>query len=162
MKPAIVEAELDIDRSAEDVFDYCSDHSHEPEWNPKMKRIEKVTDGPLGVGTRYTTEFVSGPSMVLECVKFEPPSTWSLVGSSPVMNAVGEGKVVPTAKGAHLMMRMEIEPRGALKLALPLVRHRLCSDFAHDVQNIKTILEQEGPSEGAGIREARGSRRPTR
>ena len=45
MKPAIIEAEVDIDRSPADVLDYCSDHRHEPEWNPMMKRIEKVTDG---------------------------------------------------------------------------------------------------------------------
>ncbi len=58
MKPANIEAEVNIDRSPTDVFDYCSEHCHQPEWNPMMKRINRVTDGPLGVGTRYATEFV--------------------------------------------------------------------------------------------------------
>jgi hypothetical protein len=70
MTRVVVEAEVDIKRSPEDVFDYCSDPSHEPEWNPMMKRIEKITDGPVGVGTRFTTEFAKGPSMVMECIRY--------------------------------------------------------------------------------------------
>lgn len=45
MTPVAVEAEVDVERSPEDVFDYCSDLRHEPEWNPMMKRIVKLTDG---------------------------------------------------------------------------------------------------------------------
>jgi uncharacterized protein YndB with AHSA1/START domain len=37
MSPIVVEAEVDIKRPPDDVFDYCSDHRHEPEWNPMMK-----------------------------------------------------------------------------------------------------------------------------
>jgi hypothetical protein len=33
------------------VFDYLSDHRAELEWNPKCERIEKLTEGPVGVGT---------------------------------------------------------------------------------------------------------------
>jgi uncharacterized protein YndB with AHSA1/START domain len=145
MKPAIIEAEVDINRPPADVFDYCSDHGHEPEWNPRMKRIEKITDGPVRVGTRYTTEFVKGPPMVMECVQYERPTQWSLAGESAVMKTAGKGNIVPTAEGAHLVMRMEIEPRGVLRLALPLLRRRLRPMFERDVRNIKMILEKEGP-----------------
>jgi uncharacterized protein YndB with AHSA1/START domain len=64
MRPTFIEVEIDIRHSPEAVFDYCSDLSHEPEWNPMMKRIEKLTDGPIGVGARYATEFTKGPLMV--------------------------------------------------------------------------------------------------
>lgn len=37
----VIEAEADIQRSPEDVFDYCSDLTHELEWKLKM------TDRPL-------------------------------------------------------------------------------------------------------------------
>jgi uncharacterized protein YndB with AHSA1/START domain len=143
MKRATIEAEVDIDRSPTDVFDYCSDHGHEPEWNPNMNRIEKITDGPVGIGTRYTTHFVKGPPMVLECVQYERPTRWSLIGTSAAMKAVGEGSIEPTAEGTHLLMRMEIDPRGLLKLALPFLRHRLHSDFERDVRKIKVVLEGE-------------------
>ena len=42
-----------IRRSPEEVFEYCSDLRSELHRNPKVKYVEKLTDGPVGVGTRY-------------------------------------------------------------------------------------------------------------
>ncbi len=39
---ATVEYEVDIKLSPEDVFDYCSDHSHEPEWSPTFEDCGKA------------------------------------------------------------------------------------------------------------------------
>src|SRR6266542_3986301 len=50
---AVIEAEADIRRSPETVFDYASDPPHEPEWNIRMRRPEKLTGGPVGDGARY-------------------------------------------------------------------------------------------------------------
>jgi hypothetical protein len=36
----VVENTIDIRSSRKDVFDYCVDLTHEPEWNPKAKRVE--------------------------------------------------------------------------------------------------------------------------
>jgi uncharacterized protein YndB with AHSA1/START domain len=58
---AVIESEAYIARSPENVFDYCSDPANEPAWNVKMKSVEHLTDGPLGIGTRHRMEFVSGP-----------------------------------------------------------------------------------------------------
>ena len=63
--------------------------------------------------------------MVMECVQYERPTQWSTIGESAAMKAVGGGNIAPTAEGAHLGMRMQIEPRGVLRLALPLLRRRL-------------------------------------
>jgi hypothetical protein len=49
---AVIEAEADIQRSPEEVFDYCSDHAHEPEWNIKMTDVAKLTHAPIGLGRR--------------------------------------------------------------------------------------------------------------
>jgi uncharacterized protein YndB with AHSA1/START domain len=143
MIPVVVEAEVDIKRSPEDVFDFCSDPSHEPEWNPMMKHVAKLADGPIGVGARYATEFVDAPTMVMECVHYERPSAWSLSGSSRALKAAGGGRVVPTSEGAHLVMRMELEPRGLLKLATPFLRRGMTSMFQRDLDNIKAQLEGE-------------------
>jgi hypothetical protein len=72
MRPLVVEAEVDISRPPGQVFDYCCDPGHEPEWNPMMKSSKKITDGPIGVGARYATEFVKGRpwSWMLTITKF--------------------------------------------------------------------------------------------
>src|SRR6266536_2731521 len=137
MRPVVVEAEADISRPPEQVFDYCCDPGHEPEWNP----MKKSTDGPIGVGARYATEFVKGPPMVMECVGYERPSAWSLVGSSSALKAGGGGRVLPSAAGSHLIMRMELEPHGLLRLAAPLLRRRMKPMLERDLANIKSALE---------------------
>jgi uncharacterized protein YndB with AHSA1/START domain len=76
---AVIEVEADIARPPEDVFDYCSDPMNEPQWNVKMKGVEKVTDGPFGIGTQYRMEFGFGPPVISECVRLERPSVWELV-----------------------------------------------------------------------------------
>ena len=144
MRPALIEVEVDIRCSPEAVFDYCSDLSHEPEWNPMMKRIEKVTDGTIGVGSRYATEFNKGPHVVIEYTTYERPVRWVSVGDSAALKASGSGRVLPTPDGTHLIMRMELEPHGLLKLAIPFLRRRLQSMYKRDVNNIKARLEGDG------------------
>jgi uncharacterized protein YndB with AHSA1/START domain len=141
VSPVIVEAAVDIKRSPEDVFDYCSDHTHEPEWNPMMKHIEKLTDGPIGVGTRYATEFVKGPPMVMQCTRYERPTTWSLTGESRALDARGSFRVSAAPEGAHLVMRTQIELHGLLKSAAPFVRRQERKMFSRDLDNIKALLE---------------------
>jgi uncharacterized protein YndB with AHSA1/START domain len=138
---ATIEAEATIRRSPQDVFDYASDPAHEPEWNIRMQRVDKLTDGPVGVGARYRMEVTSGPPATGEVVRFERPRLWELVGGSSVLRSGWQGRVLPTGDGAHLVLRMELQLRGPLGLALPLVRRRMRAELARDIATIKAVLE---------------------
>jgi uncharacterized protein YndB with AHSA1/START domain len=137
----VVDAAVSIRRSPEDVFDYCSDHRHEPEWNPKMRRIELLTEEPIGPGTRYATEFVKGPPMLMECVAFERPTRWSMTGESRLLKAVGDWQVTASEGGARLTTHAELDLRGPLKLAAPVIRRRQQKLFQRDLENIRRRLE---------------------
>jgi hypothetical protein len=141
---AVIESEADIATSPEDVFDYCSDPMNEPEWNVKMKGVEKVTEGPFGIGTRYRMEFVSGPPVMSECVRLERPGVWEMFGGSRVMRSGWRGRVLPSPAGAHLVLRMEIELRGLLGLGTPLLRRRMRAELERDIATIKATLEGAG------------------
>lgn len=138
---AVIEAKADIPRSAEEVFDYASDPANEPEWNIRVKRIQKLTDGPVGVGARYRIEFTQGPAAISECVRFERPGFWEHAGGSKIISSGFSGRVVPKGGGSHLLLRMQIRPRGPLRLALPLVRRRMQRELARDVATVKARLE---------------------
>ena len=140
----VVEHGVDIHRSPEEVFDYCSDPTHEPEWNPKLRRVTKLTDGPDGVGTRYEMEFVPGDPMRVECVRFERPTAWATVGDSRRLKAYFAGRVRATNDGAHLVMRMELLPQGLLGFAAPLLRRYMKGQVERDVTTIKAMLEGRG------------------
>ena len=61
---ARVSGEILINRPVEQVFDYAADQRNEPIYNPRMLRSEKVTDGPIGVGTRFRATARSGRRLV--------------------------------------------------------------------------------------------------
>ena len=138
---AVIETEVDIRRSSEVVFDYASGPTHEPQWNIRMKRLEKLADGPAAVGARYRMEFTQGPPAITECVRFERPRLWELVGGSKIISSRLRGRVVPKGDGSHLVLRMEILLHGLLRLALPLVRRRMRSELERDIATIKAKLE---------------------
>jgi hypothetical protein len=48
-----IEGEIVIKRPVEEVFDFAVDVRNEPRYNPHMRRAEQITDGPIGVGTRF-------------------------------------------------------------------------------------------------------------
>jgi hypothetical protein len=145
-RTVVIEAAIDIECPAEVVFGYCSDHTHEIEWNPAMRRVAKITDGPIGAGTRYEMEFLPGRPMVGECVRFDPPASWTVAGSANGMRSSFTGRVTPVPAGARLGLRMEIETRGLLRAALPLLRRRMPRQLKRDITLIKATLEgRPGP-----------------
>jgi Polyketide cyclase / dehydrase and lipid transport len=145
---AVIEAEADIRRPAGEVFDYASDPASEPERNIRMKRIEKLTDGPVRVGARYRMQFTQGPAAISECVRLERPGSWEHAGRSKILSSAFRGTVVPQGEGSHLLLRMQIRPRGPLRLAPPLVRRRMQRELERDVGTIKARLEGAQTSAG--------------
>jgi Polyketide cyclase / dehydrase and lipid transport len=138
---AVVENAIDIARSPGDVFDYCTDLTREPEWNPKAKRVEKITDGPIGLGTRYEAEFLQESPMTIELVRFERPVAWESLGRSRRMDAKGEGRVSATEDGARLVIRMELKPKGMLRVLLPVLGRFMHKQEERNLAAIKEALE---------------------
>jgi hypothetical protein len=92
--------------------------------------------------------FTSGPSAISEVRRFERPNFWQLRGGSKILRSGLEGRVTPSAAGAHLTLRMELRLRGPLGLALPLVRRRMQRELERDIGAIKATLE--GPDRPLG------------
>jgi Polyketide cyclase / dehydrase and lipid transport len=71
-----IEGEIVIERPVDEVFDFVADARNEPRYNPRMLRAEKLTPGPVGLGTRFRDEFksVGRPAEVtIEVVGYERP-----------------------------------------------------------------------------------------
>jgi hypothetical protein len=137
----VVEHTLPIRRSARDVFDYCTDMSREPEWNPRTRYVQKLTDGPVGLGTRYRAAWMKGDPMVVEYVTFDRPTRWAAVGRSRRLDTRSEGRVAPTEDGVRLVIRMELLPRGLLAFLLPLLGRVMRRREQRNVAAIKAALE---------------------
>ena len=76
---AIIENTVEIARSPEAVFDYLADQRNEIHWNPDCMSMQKLTEGPVGVGTRFRAKWKQGPVIETECTRFERPRMWQYV-----------------------------------------------------------------------------------
>jgi uncharacterized protein YndB with AHSA1/START domain len=147
MSAAVVECAVDIARSPEDVFDYVTDISREFEWNLRTKRVVKLTDGPVGAGTRWEGEWLAGDPMLIEYLAFERPTSWRSIGRSRGLLVVSEGHVEAAGDGARLTLRVELEPHGRLRMIAPFLGRVMRGRERENVAAIKARLERGGNGE---------------
>ncbi|MEO7147529.1 MAG: SRPBCC family protein [Terrimesophilobacter sp.] len=105
--------------SAEEAFDYLSDHRAELEWNPKCEVMEKLTDGPVGLGTRYRAKWTSSPQVELETVAYDRPFSWTMHNGGPVEVTL-TCRLEPVPEGTRLHADFEPRPHGWFRLVFPI------------------------------------------
>lgn len=140
----IVENEVEISRPAEDVFDYLTDISREVEWNPKTRRVEKLSSGPIGAGTRFSAEWIKNNPMVVEYIAFERPTAWTSLARSRRLDVKSEGRISLIENGSHVVIRTEMRPKGLLALLLPVMRRTMHAREDQNLERVKAILERRG------------------
>ena len=81
----VISNSVDIRCSPEEAFDYLSDHRSELEWNPGIESIDKLTDGPVGLGTKYRAKWKSAPKAVeVETIAYDRPHAWTMHNGGPI------------------------------------------------------------------------------
>src|SRR5690348_7380229 len=109
-----VQTSIVIDRPIEKVWAYLDDHSHELEWrSPSLKRLDQVSQGPTGVGTRYEGVIGLGPGRypyVNELTRYEPPNrvSWKAISSSGWVIG-SSGSYVLARENGHTRLTHEID-----------------------------------------------------
>ena len=150
MSAAVVDVAVEIGCSPEDVFDYVTDIGREFEWNSRTKRVAKLTNGPIGAGTRWEGEWVAGDPMIIEYVAFDRPRGWRAIGRSRGLLVVSEGRVEAAGDGARLTLRFELEPHGQLRLVAPLIGRIMRGRERQNVAAIKARLERGATTVNGG------------
>lgn len=113
-----------IDRPPGEVFDFVADERHEPEYNPQMVRVEKLTSGPVGEGTTYRAWMRSGmrtEGMLIETIRFDPPTILSSLTTLRTMTIRGTLKFSPEGEGTRMSWSWQLEPKGLLRMLRPVV-----------------------------------------
>jgi hemerythrin-like domain-containing protein len=115
----VIENQTTVACTPEELFDYCVDLRNELEWNPSARSMEKLTDGPIGVGTRFLARWKGAPSAIeVACLEFERPHRWVHDNSGPIA-VTFTGTVEPVAGGSVLRARFDARPRGWFRLVFP-------------------------------------------
>ncbi len=140
----VIENAIEIEATPEAVFDYCTDVHREPEWNPKLLEVEKLTEGPIGLGTRFRIRLDGVGWSTTENIAFHRPSYWAATSASRKLDVRIEFEVTPTGRGARLSVRTLLLPHGVLRLAQPILRRYMRQQWEHHLIRIKAKLESIG------------------
>jgi hypothetical protein len=62
------------------AYAYLSEPANRPAWQASLWRIEMVTDGPTGVGTRWYDVLPGGVRPLMEITEMQPETVWAEVG----------------------------------------------------------------------------------
>lgn len=138
---AAIENSVLIDRSPGDVFDYLVDMRNELEWNPDAQSVEKITDGPIGVGTKFLAKWKQSGLIEVECTRFDRPHGWTYLNGGPVTVTVD---ITLTARngGSLLESRFDAHPKGLFRLIFPVFVQVMKRAEKRTMMRIKQALEK--------------------
>lgn len=84
-----------LDRPPEMVWDFVTSEANDVNWRaPWVRSVERLSDGPLGIGSRYETVyrfFGRLEPVIVEVTELDPPRrmAWRQVDSDTVASNVG-------------------------------------------------------------------------
>ncbi len=144
---AKVETERLIEASPDDVFQVVAHIEEFENINPKITRIEFLTESRTGVGTRFKeTRVMKGreATSTLEVTEYEPPSSVRLVSDEGGTIWDTVFTVTPKGENSVLKMDMAVGPyKLAAKLFTPLIMRMVKNAIEEDMDLIKTHCEKQ-------------------
>lgn len=137
-----------LDCSPEAVFDYLSDPRSELEWNPKCESMEKLTEGPIGVGTRYRAKWKSSPQVELETVAFDRPRSWAMHNGGPI-EVTFTCRLEPLPAGTRLATAFEPTPHGWFRLIFPIFLVMIRREEKANMIHLRNAVGERAEAAGA-------------
>jgi len=137
---AVIENSVEIARPIDEVFDFAADMRNELKWNPDVESMVMITDGPVGVGTRFQAKWHTSPSVVTECTSFDRPVGFSYHNGGPIEVDLTIS-LRPTASGTLLNSRFDARPHGFFRLIFPIFLIILGRQEKANMLNVKRFLE---------------------
>jgi uncharacterized protein YndB with AHSA1/START domain len=141
-----VTAEVDVARSAEDVFAYLAEVEHNTEWLSGMRSCRWTSEPPVRAGSTYeqVSHFLGREIRTrFEVTAYEPGhlvTIRSREGSSFPITVTR--KVVATgARQCHVTEIVDGDPSGFYSLAAPVLRRMVERTIRRDYRNLKRLLE---------------------
>ncbi len=136
---------LVIHRPIEIVFAFVSNYQNSPRWVSGTMKHQKMTPGPIGVGTViHTTGRVAG--LRVEAMRmvtvYEPPVKYAFKSDYQQIPFTTTFLFEPVQSGTRLTVVVEGEPAGLFKAAAPLILGTLRQQVEGDLRRLKNILEE--------------------
>lgn len=101
----IVQA-VDVNAPAERVWAVLSDVERWPEWTASVASVERLDDGPFGVGSRARIRQPRLPVAVWTVTALEPGRSFTWQSPAPGLLSAGQHRVEPTGDASHVTLSL--------------------------------------------------------
>ena len=141
-----VEKSIIIQRPVEEVFNYVSNLTHSAEWQNGLTEVRQITDKPLGVGTQYAlVRTFMGRKMEAnnEITEFTPDVKVAFKTISGPIPLEASYQFETAEQGTKFTSKIEMQPKGFVSLAEPLISASLQRDVEANLNVLKNMLESQ-------------------
>jgi len=143
-----VTVKKEIAAPPERVFEAATDFANAAKSIRGIEKVEMLTDGPVGVGTRFRETrimFKREATEVMEVTDFDPPRGYSLRAESHGCRYLSRFRFEPKDGGTELEMRFEATPLTFVAkvmafLMKPMVG-MVAKECGKDMEDLKTRIE---------------------
>lgn len=136
-----LESEQIIGRPPEEVFDLLADARNEVEWNGWARRVEKVSDGPVSLGTRFRATIKNMGQVEFELAEYQRPNRLqqhALQGSGESWHTYS---LEPVPGGTRVRQQARFEPGGVMRIVAPLMAPIMRRHMQQMERGLKQRLE---------------------
>lgn len=135
--------EITVNRPVDEVFRYAADIEHVPEWAKPARTREKLTEGPIGVGTRYrAVDQMPGRRIefIEEVTIYEPNRRAAFSLGEPINGQI-DARFQPVEDNTKVDFSVALNPTGLMGLLEPVMAKPMRRMFEKDLANLKAAVE---------------------
>ncbi len=134
--------EMHIDSPSTTVFDLFADLRNETRWNGDISKVELTSGEPIGVGSQFIVEDKRGEHETTITV-FDRPERVEFAMNSKAMDVAIKYTFTETDGTTTAVGNFDAEPKGFMKILLPLLMPMIKRDIAKQHVNIKQLCETQ-------------------
>ena len=105
----------------DEVFSFISNVTESAVRNEDIISATQLTDGPVGVGTRFEMEHKNMGKMEVEVTEYSKPDRILFLGSSPKFSASHEYRFTSEGEGTRMDQVVDMQVKGFAKILAPLM-----------------------------------------
>jgi uncharacterized membrane protein len=142
-----IERSIVIDRSADELWEFVHDTSKAALWQTTLSESEKLSDGPLRVGSRVrdVRHFLGlRIPMTWEVTEYEPARTSAVRSVSGPVPFTGRYRVEAADGGTKFTVIGELDAHGFFKVTEPVFARIAGRELEANLGHLRDLLESEG------------------
>ncbi len=130
----------------EKVFAYLSNPENAPEWVPYLVSVQKITDGDVGVGTRYVEIVQIGKwqnEAELEITEYNPPHVFAYKGKGGPSRFTARFTIKPEGDGTRIEHRYSLRMTGIFVILSPFTNRWVRINAQTGMDSLQSIFHSK-------------------